>query len=264
LLLVNPGGYVQKIMAGDLKEGSLKLVRDFYTNVWQWDDWDLDVYLKRQGTDDTAALPVFPYRDDGLPLWNAIKTFATNYVDAWYERDAVVANDRQIEAFVRELGAPEGGNLSHKGFPEKVMTKVDLASVIARLIWQAGPGHGGINYSQYQYYGPIANACGAAYAQYSAEGPLPQLMDVLPPIDQSISHGDILNQLTQKVFGTLGVYSDDFHGGLNDATNDAITKFQRALKGCASEVDRRNESDARRGRGYVWLHPNNLPNSTNI
>ncbi len=264
ILLVNPGGYADKMMAGVLETGSLKLVTDYFAKVWRWDDWDLELFLRRQGTDDTAGLPVCPYRDDGLPLWAAIKTFAAEYVSAWYERDAVVANDRELEGFIRELNDPEGGNLADKGFPASVVTKDGLAGVIARLIWQAGPGHAGINYSQYQYFAPIANAAGSGYANCNVEGALPALMDVLPPIEQAIVQADIFNQLTQKVFGLLGEYSKEFRRGLNDHASSAIAQFQTALRHCAAGIDARNETDARRGRSYVWLHPSNLPNSTNI
>lgn len=266
LQLVNRGGYVDKMMAGDLEQGSLKLVRNYYADFWRWDHWDLELYLKAQGTDDAAGLPVYPYRDDGLPLWAAIKAFASEYVAAWYERDAVVANDRQVESFVQELNDPEMGKLSGKGFPAAVTTREELASVLARLIWQAGPGHAGINYSQYQYFAPISNSPGAGYASCSVpEGqPLPPLMDVLPPIDQAITQGDILNVLTQKVFGRIGEYDDDFLRGLDDAAKAAVDKFQAALKGCAATVERNNADPARAGRQYPWLHPSNLPNSTNI
>lgn len=266
LQLVNPGGYADKMMAGDLDKGSLEIVRRHFVQVWHWDHWDLDRYLAAQGTSNTAGLPVYPYRDDGLPLWAAIKTFASEYVAAWYERDAVVANDRQVEHFIAELNDPEKGNLSVKGFPAAVTTCEGLASVLARLIWQAGPGHAGINYSQYQYFAPISNSPGSGYADCNvpAGQPLPALMDVLPPIEQAITQSDILNVLTQKVFGRLGVYDDDFLDGLDEDASAAVKKFQAALKHCATTVDRHNDGDARKNRNYLWLHPNNLPNSTNI
>ncbi len=239
-------------------------MKDFYAKVWNFADWNLELYVQKQGTGDTTALPVLPYRDDGLPLWKAIRAFAGDYVNAWYERDAVVANDRQLEAFVQELNAPEGGNLAERGFPSAILTREDLAETVARLIWQAGPGHGGINYSQYQYFAPIANAAGSAYADYRTTGTLPKLMDVLPPIEQAITQGDIFNQLTQKVFGSLGQYNSDFTKGLNSDATAAVTRFQEGLKQCAADVAQRNRQASRHGRDYVWLDPTNLPNSTNI
>lgn len=262
--LVNPGGYADKMMAGDLTNGSLKLVREYYHQVWRWDDWDLDLYLARQGTNDAAALPVYPYRDDGLPVWAAIKAFVGNYVDAYYDRDAVVANDRELTAFAAELNDPNKGNMATKGFPAKLLTKADLTSVVARLMWQAGPGHAGINYSQYQYFAPIANAPGATYADFAVEGSLPGINEVLPPIEQAITQDDIFNVLTQKVFGTLGTYDDDFHCRLNDGAKNAVKRFQTALAQCTAEVDQRNATDVRKDRQYPFMNPINLPNSTNI
>lgn len=264
LQLVNEGGYADKMMAGELEDGSLRLVRDYYNEVWRWDDWDLNLYLARQGTADTKALPVYPYRDDGLPLWGAIEAFAAQYVDAYYERDAVVANDRELGGFVSELIDPEKGNLASKGFPTRVETKAELVKVLARLLWQAGPGHGGINYSQYQYFGAIANAPGATYANFAGAATLPNINEVLPPIEQAIDQQDILNVLTQKVFGLLGAYDRSFHRQLNAPASAAVKRFSQALTACAEQVEARNRSEVRKGRAYVFLSPDNLPNSTNI
>ncbi len=258
MALVNPGGYVDKMMAGDLKTGSLRIVGDYYTKVWSWDHWNLDTYLAKQGTTDTQALPVYPYRDDGLPLWGAIKAFAAEYVNAYYAQASDVAGDPALEAWVGELIDPQKGNLASKGFPTSVTTKADLAEVVARLVWQAGPGHGSINYSQWQHFAVIPNAPGAAYA---TEG---TIMAALPPIDQAVLQGDIINTLTQDVFGRIGKYDDSFTSKLNRSAKNAVENFQRALEGCAKSVDERNASYPRALLEYPFLHPNNVPNSTNI
>lgn len=257
-LLVNVGGFADKMMAGDLETGSLKIVADFYNKVWQFDDWDLENYLGRQGTLDTTALPAYPYRDDGVPLCQAIKAFAAEYVGAYYAGASDVANDSELKNWVDELCDPAKGNLARKGFPTEVTTKEQLADVLAKLIWQAGPGHAGINYSQFQFFAFAPSAPGAAYALEG--GP----MKVLPPLDKAANQGDILNVITQKVFGRVGEYDSSFTDKLNQLGKNAVANFLRALTACGKAVDERNAHAPRVGQSYPFLHPDNVPNSTNI
>jgi arachidonate 15-lipoxygenase len=256
--LVNPGGYVDVMMAGRLVEGSLALVEKFYAEDWSFDNWDLEYFLGERGTLETKGLPTYPYRDDGLDMWGAIKTWATAYVEAWYTGDAAVAADTDIQNWVKECTSPDAGNLGIKGFPTQCDDIPTLAAILAKLIWQAGPGHGGINFSQYQYFSYIPNAPGAGYA---LEG---DIMDVLPGIGPSLYQADILNLLTYKVFGRIGEYDKDFVKGLNDKANAAMINFQQDLKQVAGKIDARNSSGPRKLLVYPFLHPDQTPNSTNI
>ena len=119
LLLVNPGGYTDQMMAPVLATGSLALVNNFYKKVWRFDHWDLEHYLQQQGTTDTSALPVYPYRDDGLPFWRAINAFAHDYVEAYYNDRVDVAADTELQAWVAELTDGTKANLAEKGFPRR-------------------------------------------------------------------------------------------------------------------------------------------------
>jgi arachidonate 15-lipoxygenase len=257
--LVNPGGYTDRMMAGVLETGSLEIVKRFYTDVWHWDHWNLRTFLTERGTIDTEGLPVYPYRDDGLPLFDAIHRFATEYVNAWYQHTDDVAGDKELQSWVAELTAPEMGNLLTKGFPAEIKDRTTLSEVLARLIWQAGPGHGGINYSQFQYFAVVPSAPGAAYAVTG------EIMDVLPALDKAIDQVDILCTITQKIFdGPIGTFDEGFLKGLNQSAKNAVENYQRNLKDCIAQVNERNASISRAFMPYPFLNPENLPNSTNI
>lgn len=258
LSLVNPGGFTDQMMAGQLANGSLQIVKSYYSRVWTWDDWNLDLYVAKKGTGDTTALPVYPYRDDGLPLWRAIQAFAAAYVDAYYPDAPEVAGDTELQSWLSELIDPAKGNLASKGFPTELNTKAALSEVLARLIWQAGPGHGGINYSQFQHFAVVPNQPGAAYAD---QGPV---MGALPNLSKAIAQVSILNIITQDVFGSIGDYDSDFTSKLSDTAKNAVRDFQSALAAVGRQVDQRNSTGPRAALKYPFLHPKNLPNSTNI
>ncbi len=258
LQLVNKGGFVEKMMAGELETGSLAIVSRFYRDEWKWDDWNLDTFLTNQGTTDTTALPTYPYRDDGLPLYKAIQKFTAAYVAAWYDQDSDVQADNQIKDWVADLVAPDKGNLAVKGFPTAITTRGGLAEVLARLAWQASAGHGGINYSQYQYFAWVPNSPGAAY---SDDAPF---MAALPAGTPTAYQLNILNVLTYKIFGRLGEYDSSFSSGLNNDAKGAVNDFRNALKGLSDAVASRNATFPRTSLTYPWLDPAQLPNSTNI
>src|SRR5207253_9559513 len=56
------------------------------------------------------ALPI------SLPLFDVVSAWVTDYVRVYYVDDASVAGDVELQAFVAELGAEDGGRLV--GVPE--------------------------------------------------------------------------------------------------------------------------------------------------
>lgn len=48
--------------------------------------WDLHFprELAKRGVDDREALPVYPFRDDGLRIWEALRSFVGEYVEHYY------------------------------------------------------------------------------------------------------------------------------------------------------------------------------------
>ena len=133
-----------------------------------------------------------------------------------------------------------------------------LSEVVARLIWQASAGHGGINYPQWQFFSVVPNAPGAAYA---SEG---SLMEALPKLRQAAFQVDIINVLTQNVIGRLGEYDTDFTKKLNPMATSAVANFVSSLAQLNKDVDARNKTVPRAFTPYGFLSPEHLPQSTNI
>src|SRR5262249_10923998 len=80
---LNPGRPVDRSLAGTLEE-PLDFVRGAY-QAWSLADAELPADLARRGMDDTASLPHYPYRDDGLPIWRATERFVRAYVALYYQ-----------------------------------------------------------------------------------------------------------------------------------------------------------------------------------
>ena len=57
---------------------------------YRWQEWKLDVDgtlpkdLESRGVLDESVLPNYPYRDDGILLYNALKEYVTNVLKIYY------------------------------------------------------------------------------------------------------------------------------------------------------------------------------------
>ena len=68
--------------------------------------------------DDTSRLPDYPYRDDALLIWGAISQWVEDYVNHYYSSDAAVQGDTELQNWVAELVAHDGGRLNNVGAGE--------------------------------------------------------------------------------------------------------------------------------------------------
>uniref|UniRef100_K7E843 Arachidonate 5-lipoxygenase n=1 Tax=Ornithorhynchus anatinus TaxID=9258 RepID=K7E843_ORNAN len=59
--------------------------------------------IKAQGMESKEEIPYYFYRDDGLKVWEAIRSFTTDVVEIYYESDEVVVEDVELQAFVNDV-----------------------------------------------------------------------------------------------------------------------------------------------------------------
>ncbi len=251
-LLVQPGGYVSKILSGELDAGSLEIVRRSYEG-FRFDDLDLPASLGARGVMNRGTLPGYPYRDDGLDVWSAQDTFVRRYLAAWYADDATVAQDVELAAWAAEMTSADAAHLN--GFPEAFDTIDRLARTLTRILFLAGPHHAAVNYPQGSEMMMVPNMPAASWAEAPDD-----LMSMLPELDPADAQIQIIWSLTCYKYGTLGQYGTM----LPDArVQPAIADFQANLAQVEERIASRNTYD-RSGHPYGYLLPSRIPNSTNI
>ena len=74
--------------------------------------------LKERGVDDTDKLPVYPYRDDALLIWYAIRQWVSDYLDIDYKKDEDVQNDVWLQNWAAEVVAYDGARVYDFGQKE--------------------------------------------------------------------------------------------------------------------------------------------------
>lgn len=204
----------------------------------------------------------YPYRDDGLLLWNAIRGFVDEFVRLFYRSDQDVAEDHELQAWMAELTDPEAGALRDLSDDGTLTTIEQLVDLAAQIIFTVGPSHASAHYPD-GYYGTYIPAYPAATYR-----PPPQdagqvtpewLGDLLPPIGAAA-----LQWLTHRVgayhFDRFGDYSAHRLGRVAVAQR-AIEKFNDELRRVEDVIRKRNET---RAVPYVYMLPSQIPNSISV
>lgn len=158
--LINPSGPVDQLLAGTLAE-SMELVKDAYEG-WNIKEFAFPTEIKNRGMDNTERLPHYPYRDDGMLVWNEILSFVSNYLHHFYPTPEDITGDTELQAWAAELSDQiQGGKV--KGMPASFTNVEELIEVVTTIIFICGPQHSAINFAQYEYMTFAANMPLAAY-----------------------------------------------------------------------------------------------------
>ena len=258
-LLIQPGRAVEYLIGSDLKS-TYPWIADHRKNFSFTGNY-LPAKLERSGTDGVAVLPYYPYRDDGLLVWTAIRRWADDFVDGYYRSDADVREDHELQAWAAEVASPDGGAVRDFGAtPGEINDRTDLAEILTMVIWTAGPQHAAVNFTQLEHlsYLPANPLAGFTDEPRGRDHTLDDWLANLPPLDVAVQQLCLFNFLGSVRSTTLGDYEDDFK---NTPVADGLRGFRLDLSAAEDEVARRNR---RRPHAYEYLRPSLIPNSTNI
>jgi len=286
MLLINEGGFASELLAGG-REGTLELVGWGYhgrTDVpdcgelrgFDVDRWHLPQDLQRRGVDSSSVLKEYPFRDDGLPLWEAIGTLVDDYLHAYYPTPESADADPELHSWLEELCSPE-----HAAIPglNEVFARLReegrgdarsrAAEILRRIIWASGPLHSAVNFPQYDHAAYVPAMPGAAYAlpMVQAEGvPESVVRDFLrseafPPPLQTLLQLRTVALLTQYRYDRFGRYPKSFLRSLNAGASRAVEALHATLDALEVRVNRENE---KRPFAYEYLLPSRVLNSASI
>lgn len=267
--LIAPGGTVDRILSGTIDTSvaaAVQGVLDFGFNGQM-----LPNSFATRGVADTTALPNYPYRDDGLLIWAAIHDWVREYVAIYYNSDADVQGDYELQGWLAELMSPQGGALTDIGETgpsgPQIRTVSYLVDMLTLVIFTASAQHAAVNFPQnfIMSYTPAMPL--AAYAPPpSSVSPAAEsdkaLFAALPPLQQSVVQLSLGYVLGGTYFTRLGDYNRDLRGGYfwDERVTTPLQDFQRALNAATAMIGARNL----RRIPYVLLLPAEIPASINI
>ncbi|MFT5686580.1 MAG: arachidonate 15-lipoxygenase [Myxococcota bacterium] len=266
--LINPNGVIDRLLTGTI-ETDWKVSSNALTAL-NFDAWMLPAELAARGVDG-ADLPLqYPYRDDAMQLWDAIAQWARNYLAIYYAGDAEVAADAQIQAWVADLTAADGGRVGGlgqcQGDTVGIHTFDYLVQVVTMVIFTASAQHAAVNFPQntIMSYTPAMPLAAYAPAPIRTEGinPGEGILPTLPPLQRAALGQLILQALGGVYFTRLGDYDRHQRDSyFKDArVVGALEQFQHALEG----VERAIGVSNRTRESYTTLLPSRIPQSINI
>jgi arachidonate 15-lipoxygenase len=273
--LLSDGGGVDLILAGEISESRKVAVKAALE--WSFDDAMFPKELARRGVDDPAALPSYPYRDDGRLLWDAIHAWVESYLRLYYASSADVQADVELQAWVAEIIAPRphGGQIKGMGEGGRIKTLEYLIDAVTHIVFTASAQHAAVNFPQYNLM------------SYAPKMPLALFEP--PPRDLAVKESDYLRALPPLnlayaqcalgfLLGTvrytkLGQY--DHPGRLQQLADsvshphsyfkdprgaEPLAAFQKRL----ADIEETKIVPSARLNGYDYLVPSNVPQSINI
>lgn len=249
-VLVNEGGPVDRLLAGTLTE-SLNLLKEGY-RTWSFDQFAFPNEIENRGMNE---IPHYPYRDDGMLVWNTVKKFVDAYLKLYYKTPEDITGDTELQNWAQEMVSEAGGKV--KGFPKSFQNLDSLVEAVTNIIFTCGPQHSAINSPQYEYMAFVPNMPLAIYRPIPEKGQShDELIDFLPPEEQAIGQMRLIRTLSTYFYDHLGKYQqNDF---TDPEAQTVVLQFQQDLEDVESKIDERNRS---RTVAYPYFKPSQILNS---
>lgn len=262
--LITPGGPVDKLLSGTIE--SSNQVAATAVKAVRYNASFFPEKLSRQGIGSPEELPDYPYRDDALTLWVALHGWVSDYTALYYSGDEDVVGDYELQAWIQELvsaGHLQDIGEAAPGETPCIATLDYLCTLLTQVIFTASVEHAAVNFPQrtaMSYTPAIPLAGYAAFPGAAPSGPeATQLLDLLPPLNQSLLQQTVTAGLGSIYFTVLGQYG----GQLSDPRALlALLKFQRTLQSIEKHINAANQLGGR--TLYTTLLPSVIPQSINI
>jgi arachidonate 15-lipoxygenase len=275
-MLIARYGQVDGLLASTIEEEQSLAIEGAKSYLQSFNDVMFPKTLTSHGVSDSAQLPDYPYRDDGLLLWDAIKTWASAYLSIYYTSDTEiedkinkkkgrVKDDQQLQAWAKELvstASTHGGRLKNFGEDNSgaIKTLNYLIDAVSSVIFTASVQHAAVNFPQYELmsYAPAFPLALYSPAPTSAEEQ-GNFMSMLPSVDRAQNQIQVLGLLGAVHYTQLGQYNKGHFK--DERVVDPLGKFQDRLTEIEDEITKKNDSRLMR---YEFLLPSKIPQSINI
>ncbi|TKV97883.1 hypothetical protein SEVIR_9G523500v4 [Setaria viridis] len=286
--LISADGVIESCFTPGPVSGEISAA--YYRNHWRFDLEGLPSDLVRRGVAvEDASQPHgirlliedYPYANDGLLLWSAIRNWVESYVQLYYPDAGTVQNDDELQGWYHETVHVGHADIRDAPWWPSLSTPSDLASILTTLIWLASAQHAALNFGQYPLGGYVPNRPplmrrllpdperdAADYAAFLAD-PHRFFLNAMPGVLEATKF--------MAVVDTLSTHSPDeeYLGEGRDEpwTGDAAAvaahaMFAADVRRAEETIERRNADQGRKNRcgagvlPYELLAPSSPPGVT--
>lgn len=266
-VLVAPKQDVNRLLAATIDESRVFAVKGLQT--YPFNQQMLRDQLKRRGVYHSTTLPVYPYRDDALLIWDAIYQWVSSYLNIYYESDEQVEQDGELQAWAADLIDFNGGRVTDFGDdgngPIKTLDYLIKATTL--IIFTASAQHAAVNFPQKDImsYAPAMPLAGYTPASSVKSATKKDFLKLLPSLSQAQQQLTLTYLLGSTYYTKLGQYKDGHFDNDNDDVQDALDDFQQELRQIKRKIKKRNnELKDVLPYAYKYLLPRKIPQSINI
>ncbi|XP_004501997.1 linoleate 13S-lipoxygenase 2-1, chloroplastic-like [Cicer arietinum] len=273
-VLINASGLLE--LSFTPKKYSMELTSVAYDKLWQFDLQALpkDLINRGMAVEDPNAqhglkliIEDYPFANDGLLIWDAIKQWVTEYVNHYYPSPSIIESDEELQAWWTEIRTKGHSDKSEEPWWPNLKTQKDLIDIISTIAWVSSAHHSAVNFTQYTYGGYFPNRPTIARKKMPTEDPTnEEWQKFMNKPEQTLLEcfpSQLQAALFTIVLGLLSEHSPDeeYIGQKvepswieNPTIKTAFERFQMRLKEIEGIIDSRNEDrnlKNRHGAGIV-------------
>ncbi|ONI20271.1 hypothetical protein PRUPE_2G005800 [Prunus persica] len=177
-ILINAGGIVESNFSP--AKYCFELSSAAYDQLWRFDMEALPTDLIRRGMaveDPTAehglklTIEDYPFANDGLILWDAIKEWVSDYVKHYYPDPTLVESDKELQGWWTEVRTKGHADKKDEPWWPVLKTPENLIHILTTIIWVTAGHHAAVNFGQYTYGGYFPNKPTIARTNMPTEDP---------------------------------------------------------------------------------------------
>ena len=266
--LISPQGGVDALLASTIDNSRAFVEADLAG--YSFNKAMLPEQLKARRVDDVEKLPIYPYRDDALLIWDAIHQWVSEYLNIYYQNNEEVKNDAQLQNWAQEVVAYDGARVYDFGEGENgsIHTRDYLVNATTLIIFTASAQHAAVNFPQKDFmtYAPAVPMAGYQPVSIlkNPEVSEQDYFNLLPPIEQAQSQLDLTYVLGSVHYTQLGHYQKNHFK--DHRVQTALKQFKDNLKDIGDKIKQRNQNYSRQEYPlpYKYLIPGKIPQSINI
>ncbi|EEF48844.1 lipoxygenase, putative [Ricinus communis] len=162
--LINAEGIIESSFSPG--KYAMELSSFVYDKFWRFDHQSLPKDLISRGIaveDPTSphglklTIEDYPFANDGLILWDIIKSWVTDYVNHYYPDPSLVESDQELQAWWTEIRTVGHGDKKDEPWWPELKTPQDLIEIVTIIAWTASGHHAAVNFGQYAFGGYFPN-----------------------------------------------------------------------------------------------------------
>ncbi|WAR22053.1 LOX5-like protein [Mya arenaria] len=265
--LLGKGEVLDEVMSSGAVGGKHMIAK--FHNQWRLNvEGTLPADLKARGVEDKEVIPNYPFRDDALLTYNAIKRYVGMYVNLYYASDKVLQNDYEVQDWRHDMDLPiPSGGLGVADVPGNngmFQTRHELTLVVTSIIYTCSVGHAAVNFKQYEEYAFPLNypsKLNGTPPTDKRERTERDIIAILPPKPKHFKLMKVANILSNRETKALGDFEVDY---IQDPDAlELVNMFRKELETVSQTIKERNKQRPQELQ-YAYLDPQSIPNSISI